>query len=101
VNTLAGRLSGAKRKDLDALGDDEGRIESDTELADQLTVPLFVARQARHEIRGSGPRDRPEMFDGLVTRHADTVVGNGDGPRPAVEVDPDGQFTAFGSQLRP
>ena len=43
--------AGAARIDVDAVGDDERRIEADAELADQLRVLLLVAGHARREIR--------------------------------------------------
>src|SRR5262249_60316350 len=67
-------------KDLDAVGDHEGRIKADTEAADQrlplgaLTVlPAFDAVQKGF---GTGARNRTERIDQLVTIHADAVVFN-------------------------
>ena len=40
----------AARINVDAVGDDERRIEADAELADQLRVLLLVAGHARQEL---------------------------------------------------
>ena len=66
---------------LDPVGDHEGRIKADPELADQAHILLRVAGQLVDEGRRSRARDRAEVFDQLVMIHADAVIGDGQGPR--------------------
>ena len=74
--SLAGS-AGTARQYLDALRDDESRIEAHAELADELRVLLLVARELLEELRGARAGDGAEVRDGLVPAHADAVIANG------------------------
>ena len=60
--SAAGR-AGAARQHLDAVGHDEGRIEADAELADELRVLLLVAGELLEELGGAGLGDGAEVRD--------------------------------------
>jgi hypothetical protein len=78
VHAMANRQAGAAGFDLDAIRNDEGRVEADAELSDELSVLSRIAGHLLQELRGARSGDRPEVFDDLVARHADAVVRNGD-----------------------
>ncbi len=89
------RAAGAAREHIDFVGDHEGRIEADAELADQGRVFAtgclagFLARfELFHERLGARARDGAERLDHLVVAHADAVVLDGEAGR--LGVDPDG-----------
>ena len=65
--------SGLARGDLDPVCHDEGRVEADPELADEID-PL--ARLFDKGL-GSGPGDRAQIVDEFRLAHADAAVGNG------------------------
>ena len=71
-------VPGLARNDLDAVGDHEGGIEADAELADQRHILARIAGQLLHEGRGAGAGDGAEIVDQLVMVHADAVVGDGE-----------------------
>ena len=77
--------SSPSRNDGDLVGNDEGRIEADAELADQVRVLGLVAGQRREEFPGAGLGDGAEVFDGFIAAQSDAVVGDGDGARRLVE----------------
>ena len=67
--------AGAARKDLDAFGHHEGRIEADAEAADQRRLLVVFGRfQPIDERLGAGARDGAERLDQLLAAHADAVV---------------------------
>src|SRR5690606_2927060 len=69
---FASRLAG---DDVDLVGDHEGRIEADTELADQLgALAGFRGLDALHEGARAGAGDGAERLDQFVAAHADAVV---------------------------
>ena len=70
---------GAARQHLDPVGDDEGRIEADAELADQLRILLLVAGQALEELGGARLGDGAQVRDRFVAAHADAVVADRQG----------------------
>ena len=72
---VGGGRSGA-RAHRHAVGDDEGRVEADAELADQLARLRFVGRELREEVLRAGVGDRAEALVGFFECHADAVVGN-------------------------
>ena len=79
THALLGGQAGAARFNRHAVGNDEAGIKTDTELADQRGIFLLVTGHARKKLARTGFGDRAQMFGRLVTRHADAVVGNGDG----------------------
>ena len=99
VHARRGIEAGAARIDVDAVGDDERRIEADAELTDQLRVLLLVAGHAREEFGGAGLGDRAEVLDRLLAAHADAVVGDRDRARLRVGIDGDGELAASLQQL--
>src|SRR5262249_24781641 len=70
-------LAGLAARHFYFVGDHEGGIKADAELADQAHVFLGVAGQLVDESSGAGPRDRAEVLDELVMAHADTVIADG------------------------
>ena len=81
--------AGAARTHRHPVGDDEGRIEADAELTDQVRVLRLVAREPGQELARAGFRDRAQVVDDLLAGHADAIVGDGDGARGRVEADVD------------
>ncbi|MNO68406.1 hypothetical protein D3C76_592350 [compost metagenome] len=99
MHAFAGRAAGATAEHIDFVGDDEGGVETDTELADQVRVFLLVAGQVLHEIGGAGLGDGTQVGDRVFAAHADTVVFEGDGFSVLVEAHADFQFGATFQQL--
>ena len=91
---------GTARKHLDALGDDERRIESNAELADELRILLLVAGQAFEEFRGTGLSDRAQVRDRFLAAHADAVVAYRQRGTLGIAVDPDRQVVILAEQVR-
>ena len=71
--------TGAARNHVHPVGDHEGRIEADAELADQRG---FLVRLGGFdpvdEGFGAGPGDGAERLDHLLAAHADAVVFDGE-----------------------
>ena len=88
----AGGLAAAAGVDHDLIGHDEGRIETDAKLADQLRVLLLVAGQAVEKGTRAGLGDRADALHDLVARHAHAVVADGDRAVVLVLLDPDLQL---------
>jgi hypothetical protein len=69
---------GAEAVDVDAVGDHEGAVEADAELADEVEVGLLPALLlglgALEEIEGAGVGDGAEVQGHLIAGHADAVV---------------------------
>ena len=77
---LVGGSTGAPGEDGDLIGDHEGRVEADAELADQLRVVLdLAALEQLDELLGPRVGDGPERLGGLVAGQADAVVAHGQG----------------------
>ena len=57
----------------DAIGDHEGRVEADAELADQAGAVLGLGQPGEKGF-GAGTRDGAEIVDQLLPVHADAVV---------------------------
>ena len=74
--------------DRDAVSNDEARIKTDAELADQVGVLFLVATELFHELACTALGDRAEMGNRLVGAHADAVVGDRDRARFFVKADP-------------
>ena len=72
--------AGAARDHVDAVGDHEGRIEADAELADERLAPRRSLRRLEplQKGLGAGARDGAERLDHLVAAHADAVVLDGE-----------------------
>ena len=79
AHAFAGGHAGAARFDGDFVGDDKARIKADAKLANQLSVLLLVAGQLAHKVFGAALGDGAEVVNRLLRRHADAVVGDGDG----------------------
>ena len=79
--------SGPPRLHGDLVSDDEPRVEANAELADQVGVFPGVTGHLAEEFSRAGLRDRAQVLDDVVTRHADTVVRDTD--RACVLVDLD------------
>ena len=73
----------------DSIGNDERRIESDAKLADELGVFALVAGHPVEKLGGARARDRAQVIDQFVPRHADAVVHDGQRFRLRVMIDND------------
>ena len=72
--------AGLARGDLDPVGDHEGGVEADAELADQAGPVLRLGvGQRLAEGAGAGAGDGAEVVDQLLPGHADAVVGDQQG----------------------
>ncbi len=89
AHAVLGREAGAAGGERDAVGDDEGGVEADAELADQRGVLLLVAGQLGEEFAGAGLGDGADVLDDFLPAHADAVVADGQRARLAVEGDAD------------
>jgi hypothetical protein len=89
AHAVLGREAGAAGGERDAVGDDEGGVEADAELADQRGVLLLVAGQLAEEFAGAGLGDGADVLDHFLPAHADAVVGDRERARLAVEGDAD------------
>ena len=76
-HTQASLAPGPAARHLDPVGDHEGGIEADAELADQAGAVLGLGETA-HEGARARARDGAEIVDQLLAIHADAVVGNGE-----------------------
>ena len=59
--------------------DDECGIKTHSELAYQVRILGLIAGQGTEELSRTGFGDGADMVDDLLPRHADSVVGNGNG----------------------
>ena len=100
LHAVVGGQAGAARQQRDAVGDDEGRIEADAELPDQVGVLGAVGGELLDELARAGLGDRPDLVDHLLPRHADAVVGHGDGPRGSIDADADPHVVVVFEQRR-
>ncbi len=94
VVALTGRLpahavlraqAGAARQHRDLVSHDKRGIETNAELADQIAVLGLVAGQGFEELARAGLGDCTDVLDHLLARHADAVIGDGQGARVLVE----------------
>ncbi len=74
-----GLSPGLAARHLDLVRDHEGRIESDSELADEVGVLFRVLGEAIEESPGAGPRDGAQVLLELLLVHPDPVVLDHDG----------------------
>ena len=79
THALIGPGTGPAGDDRDLVGDDEGGIEADAELADELGVLFLVAGEIFQEFTGAGGGDGADVVDHFLAAHADAVVGDGYG----------------------
>ena len=100
AHALAVGCAGPAGQHLDPVGNDEGRIEAHTELADQVGIAALFTGHLAQEVAGTGACDRAQLTGGILARHADTVVLNGNGARFGIEVDTDLQLRIRFQQLR-
>lgn len=100
MHAFAGRATGTAAEHFDLVGDDEGRIETHTELADQVRILLLVAGEIFQEVGSAGLGDGAQVRDDFLAAHTDTVVFEGDGLGILVERQADLQFGATFEQLR-
>ena len=84
--------------DDDALGNHEGGIKSDAELADQVGAVLGFG-EARQKRFCAGARDGAEIVDQLLPVHADAAVDHGKRVGRLVRHDPDVGRRAIGDQI--
>ncbi len=82
-------FAGFARDDFDLVGDHEGAVEADAELADEVGVLFGVAGELREEVLGAGAGDGAEVRDEVVFAHADAGVGDGEGVVRFVELEID------------
>ena len=71
----------------DFIGDDEGGIKADAELADQARIVFLVAGHRIEESTRARLGDGADIFDHFIARHADAVVADGKGARFLVVAD--------------
>ena len=86
---LRGLEAGAPRLQHDALGDDERGVEPDAELTDELGVRRPVPGQLLDELPGPRLRNRADVVDHFLARHADPVVADGNRARAGIQPDVD------------
>ena len=82
-------FTGLAGDDFDLVGDHEGGVEADAELADEVGVLALVARELREKTLGSRTCDGSEMRHEVFLVHADPSVGDGDGFGVFVELEVD------------
>ena len=92
ADAVLGGEAGAPRDQRDPVGDDEGGVEADAELADEVSVLGPVGGQLGEELARPGLGDGADVVDDLLPGHADAVVGHRDRPRRRVVADPDAGF---------
>ena len=81
ADTFAGGKAGATGREGDLIGDDEGRVEADAELTDEMGVLALVAGQGLEELAGTRLGNGADVVDNLLAGHAAPVVGDGNRPR--------------------
>ena len=91
-------FASAPRHHFDFLGDDEGAVEANAELADQGAVLALIAGELREELLGAGLGDGAEIRNRLLAAHADAVVLHRDHARVLVERDADAELRIVGDQ---
>ena len=89
LHAVIGGRAGPPGDQRHAVGDDEGGIEADAELPDQVGVLGAVGGELLDELAGAGLGDGADLVDDLLPRHPDAVVRHGDGPRRRIEADAD------------
>ena len=87
-------LAGFARKQLDPIGDHEGRVEADAELADQLLRSSGVLgfEQLLPQLGSTRFGDGSDQIHHLLMRHPDAVVAHGQRAGVGVQLDLDVQI---------
>ena len=80
ADAMFGRQAGTTRDERHLVRDDECRIKTDAELADQVRILGLIAGQRTEEFASTGFGDGADMVDDLLPGHADSVIRNGNGP---------------------
>ena len=83
---------------LDAVGDHEGGVEADAELADQAE-PFLGVLHPLEEGLGARAGQGAEIVDQLLAIHADAVVGDRQGLGRRVGLDADGELVVARQQV--
>ena len=86
MHTLFCGCTGTAGKHIHLISHDKRRVETDTELTDQLAVLFLVAGKLLEEFGGTGTGNGAQVLDDVVTGHADAVVGQGNGIRLFVKI---------------
>ena len=73
--------------------DDEGRIETDPELTDQVGIAFLLGRHGLKEFTRTGTGNGADIGDDFIVVHADAVVADRDRVRILVDADVDVQLT--------
>ena len=100
VHAGAGGFTGTAGEDFDLLGNDEGRVETDTKLTNQVGVLLLVAGEVLEEVGSAGLGNGAQMSDHFGTVHADAVVFQSQGLGVLVERQTDLQRITALEQFR-
>jgi hypothetical protein len=77
-HAVPGLKARAAREERHPVGDDERGVEADAKLADQLGILGAIGREGFEELAGAGLRDRADVLDDVLARHADAVVRDRD-----------------------
>ena len=89
ADAVLGGQAGAPRDQGHPVGDDEGGVEADAELSDEVRVLGPVGGQLGEELARPRLGDGADVVDDVLPGHADAVVGHRDRPRRRVVADPD------------
>ena len=92
ADAVLGGQAGAARDERHPVGDDEGGVEADAELPDEVRVLGAVGGQLREELARPRLGDGADVVDDVLPGHADAVVGHRDRPRRRVVADPDARL---------
>ena len=82
------------------VGNDEGGIEANTELANEVRILGLIAGQRGEEFAGTGFGNGTQMLDRLITRESDAVIGHRDRARGLVEGKANGELRIIAIQGR-
>ena len=74
------------------VGDDEGGVEADPELADLARPAGLAVAVPAQELARAGAGDGADVPHHLLLAHADAVVGDGQGAGPGVRLEADGEL---------
>ncbi len=64
VHALAGRGAGTAAEHFNLVGNDKGRVEAHTELADQVRIFFLVTGQLLHKVGGAGLGNGAQVGNG-------------------------------------
>ena len=92
ADAVLGGQAGAARDQCHPVGDDEGRVEADAELPDELSIFGAVGGQLREELARPRFGDGADVVDDVLPGHADAVVGHRDRSRFRVVADSDAKL---------